>query len=1037
MCGICGAVGNVDEQRLWTMTNTMVHRGPDGAGVRCFEARGGDRAGLGHRRLCIIDPTPRGAQPMSYANERYWITYNGEIYNYRELRSELEAAGYPFHSDCDTEVVLALFAHEGSAMLRRLNGIFTLGIWDTQRRELFLARDRLGVKPLYYCNPAGDFSFASEVKALIAGGVKPRLSHTAVADFLTFLWVPDPDTMFEGVYKLPPGHCATYSDGRLAITQYWDLTFRVKYGRTAEEWAAEVRTSIRSAVRRQRVADVPLGSFLSGGIDSSAIVAELSKVSSPVTTYTVGFSSTDLGYEIVPDDLPYARQIAKQFGADYHERVLEANVVDLLPKLVWHMDEPVADPAAITTYLICAEAREDLTVILSGMGGDEVFAGYPRYLAARLAHGFDLLPAPARASVRDLTERNIGIGRAGRMRGPRRNIRKLVHGLDQDFHDRYLTYCSYYRAEELARLLHPDLARAIASHDPFARHRAHLHRVADQHWLNQLLYLDAKTFLPCLNLTYTDKMSMAASAEVRVPLLDDELISLAAAIPPDLKLRRLQRKYIFKRSMVDVLPRSVISRPKAGFGAPVRSWLIGELAPLADELLAPAAVRSRGLLYPAEVGRIVDENKRGVEDNALRVWAMLHLELWQRAFIDGRTGHHGLSPASAPPAQVVGELQEARSARRPSSRTAPRAMTSLVVVGPTPPPVHGVSAMTGELVTALRQLDLLADHVNTHDPRPHATIGRLDARNAWLALKHASALSLSLRRHRDAAVYVPISQASLGFLRDAVLVALAKAHGRSVYLHLHGADFGRFYSQSHATMREIIRRTLGNAEQLWLLTPSIAGTFDGLLPQERIRTLANVVPAAPALAERNRNDAPSRLRLLYLGNMWAGKTCLDLLAALTRLGPVSAGWETHIAGAIAPELAGRVEAQVIALRATGATVQTLGFIDHGQKWREFSSADLFVYPTEFDGQPLVLLEAMAAGLPIISSRHGGIPDTIRDGVEGLLVAPGDVEGLATALLSLANDPGRRKALGSRALHRYERCHQPVRLLQDLPALLSA
>jgi len=634
MCGIAGFVGRADERLISAMTSTLAHRGPDGEGTRVFLGNdSGPPAALGHRRLAIIDPSPRGAQPMSYANARYWVTYNGELYNFRELRIALERDGARFESDSDTEVLLAMYARHGERMLDHMNGIFALAIWDTVRSELFIARDRLGVKPLYYAESDDVFYFASEVKALLPAIGGRRLRHDALADYLTFLWVPDPDTIFEGVWKLPAGHCGVFADGRLRIRQYWDVTFEPEEG-PEEHWARELRQTVQESVRRQMVSDVPLGSFLSGGIDSSAIVAEASAMVPRLTTYTVGFAAEDLPYEIAPDDVRYAREVGRLFGVDYHESTLSADLVELLPKLVWHLDEPIADPACITTYLICSAARENLVVILSGMGGDEVFAGYYRHLAAKIGRLADRVPTGVRSGFRHLVDEHVGLGAPGRLRRPRRNLRKLAQGIDADPVERYLTYCSYYRPDELRRVLAPDVRAELGDHDPFRHHRAYFDHTANEHWLNRLLYVDLKTFLPSLNLTYTDKMSMAASTEVRVPLLDDEVLALAGRIPPELKLRRFNRKHIFKKSMEPVLPRSVIRRPKAGFSAPIRSWLVGDLAPLLDEVLSPDAIRRRGLLDPDEVQRIrkLNDERRG--DYAFQLWAFLTLELWQQAFLD-------------------------------------------------------------------------------------------------------------------------------------------------------------------------------------------------------------------------------------------------------------------------------------------------------------------------------------------------------------------------------------------------------------------
>jgi asparagine synthase (glutamine-hydrolysing) len=616
------------------MTDSMAHRGPDGRGVKTFD--GEPPAGLGHRRLAIIDPTPAGAQPMGFG-DRWWITYNGELYNFRELRRELEQSGERFSTECDTEVLLRMFVVHGPRMLERLNGIFAFAIWDNADRRLFLARDRLGVKPLYYAEAAGCFAFASELRALLPLVGTPSLDETALADYLTFLWVPDPKTAFREIRKLPPGHFAWVDSDGMRVEQYWDLSFRPEE-RPEEEWRRSVAAAVEDGVRRQMISDVPLGSFLSGGLDSSAIVAAMSKQGRQVSTYTIGFSEADLKHEIVPDDVRYARGVGELLATEYHETILDPDVLDLLPKTVWHLEEPVADPAAVSTYLICREARRTGPVMLSGMGGDEVFAGYPRYLAYKLAGAFELIPRrPARA-LEHAVARIARPGKPGRLRGPRRNLWKFVRGLDLPPSDRYLAYSSYYSGAELAKLVTPELAHALGDYDPFATHRGYLERQQSADELSRLLYLDAKTFLSCLNLTYTDKMGMAASVEVRVPLLDDEVVNLASRIPSDLKIKRLRRKYIFKRSQEGTLPRDVIWRPKAGFGAPIRAWLERELAPLIDDLLSEETIRRRGLIDFGAVQRLRADNAEGRADNSLQLYALLTLELWHRMFLDRSWG---------------------------------------------------------------------------------------------------------------------------------------------------------------------------------------------------------------------------------------------------------------------------------------------------------------------------------------------------------------------------------------------------------------
>jgi asparagine synthase (glutamine-hydrolysing) len=629
VCGICGTVGRADEVELRQMARTMAHRGPDGEGVRAFPEAG---AGLGHRRLAIIDPTPAGAQPMGFAN-RWWITYNGELYNFRELRAELEARGERFSTNCDTEVLLRMFAVHGPAMLRRLNGIFAFAIWDDQERRMFLARDRLGVKPLYFFRRDGLFAFASEIRALLPLLGTAELDHNGIADYLTLLWVPDPRTAFRRVEKLPPGHFAWAGEDGVEVTSYWDLRFDPEQ-RSEQDWSEQLREVVSRSVRRQLVSDVPLGSFLSGGVDSSAIVAEMASGADPVSTYTVAFASDDLRHEIVPDDAGYARRVAGLFGTDHHERVLSPDVLELLPKAVWHLEEPVGDPAAISTYLVCTEASQRMKVMLSGMGADELFAGYPRHLAYRLSRLGDLLPGPVRDALESGIGRLVRPGRPGRLRGPRRNLWKFMRAAGREPAERYLSFSSYYTTTELADVLAPQFAAEVDGHDPLSIHRSYLARDTGGDELSRLLYLDAKTFLPCLNLTYTDKMAMAASVEVRVPLIDDELVALAARIPSNLKLHGWRRKYVFKRSQEHALPRDILWRRKAGFGAPVRSWLERDLAPLLDDLLSADTLRARGLVDPAAVHKLRVDNAAGVADNSLQLYALLGLELWCRTFLD-------------------------------------------------------------------------------------------------------------------------------------------------------------------------------------------------------------------------------------------------------------------------------------------------------------------------------------------------------------------------------------------------------------------
>ena len=648
MCGIAGLISREPDARIGAMLRSIEHRGRDDEGVWTSAPLddAGRRVCLGHRRLAIIDTSAAGHQPMGYADGRVQVSFNGEIYNYRELRAELEARGHTFRTDTDTEVLLAAFAEWGTDCLARLNGIFAFALWDAPTRTLVLARDRLGVKPLYYAQPAGTngdggapaFVFASEIKAILASGLVGRaLNVEALNQYLTFLWTPDPHTVFQGVRKLPPGHVLTWRDGRADVREWWDVSFdEIEAGKSEAWWRERVLETLDRVVRMEMVADVPLGSFLSGGVDSSTIVALMRRHSGGqrVSTYTIGTAPADLRYDIIPDDARWARQVGQLFDTDYHEITLAPDVVELLPRLVYHMDEPVADPAVIASYLVSRAARETLTVLLSGVGGDEVFAGYPRQLAMRLASALDPVPRLLRRPVMRAVARTLPGGRPGRLTAPLRNAKKFATSAALAFEDRYLGFGTYFTDDMKQRLYTDDLRAATLGCDAYAEHRRHFARCRRAAPLNRLLYVDLKTFLPCLNLAYTDKTSMAATLEVRVPFLNHELVELAARMPPALKLRGLKRKYILKRAAEQLLPRAVVWRKKAGFGAPVRSWLRGALRPMVDDLLSAENVRRRGLFRPEEVQRIINANLSGREDYNLQVFQLLTLELWQRTFMD-------------------------------------------------------------------------------------------------------------------------------------------------------------------------------------------------------------------------------------------------------------------------------------------------------------------------------------------------------------------------------------------------------------------
>ncbi|HMH00807.1 MAG TPA: asparagine synthase (glutamine-hydrolyzing) [Terriglobales bacterium] len=645
MCGISGLVNCGNREALSRMTAVQAHRGPDDAGLWEHRFPDGGYVGLGSRRLAIIDLSPSGHMPMCNEDRTVWITYNGEIYNFAELRRELRSKGHTFASDTDTEVIIHLYEQEGPDCVKRLNGMFAFAICDLRSGSpiLFLARDHFGVKPFYYVHQGRRFAFASEIKALLeVPEVEAQLDPQSLHQYLTFLWVPDPQTMFRGIYKLPAGHYAILQDSRLNIIQYWDLSFPpadATYPRGEKELAEEVRQRFRQSVEGQMVSDVPVGAFLSAGLDSSSIVAMMSGATRrPVRTYTITFPPKYRVGENTLDDPDVPARLARQLGCENQRIVVEPDVADLLPRLVWHMDEPTADPAIITAYLVCREARKQATVLLSGVGGDELFAGYRKHSAHYWAQAYQKVPSSVRRMLEPALARIPSL-RGTAAKGSVRLAKKMLRSGSLPPAERFVMNCTYLDSEQKAAIYTPALWNQVSHSDPSVRHRASFGNVENADFLNQMLYLDTKIFMASLNLTYNDKMSMASSVEVRVPFLDRELAEFVAwNVPPHLKIKGFFRpttKYIFRRAMQDVLPDEVLKQPKAGFAAPVDYWLAHDLKEMVDDLLSESRVRERGLFCPQAVRKFVEEHRSGAQDWSMQIWQFLTLELWMQTFLDG------------------------------------------------------------------------------------------------------------------------------------------------------------------------------------------------------------------------------------------------------------------------------------------------------------------------------------------------------------------------------------------------------------------
>jgi asparagine synthase (glutamine-hydrolysing) len=626
MCGICGIVycdpeRHASARQLERMAGALWHRGPDDGGVWTE-----GNAGLGFRRLSIIDLSPAGHQPMGNEDGSVWIVFNGEIYNFQELRSELIAKGHSFRSRTDSETIVHLWEEAGEACVERLRGMFAFAIWDSRRRALFLARDREGKKPLFYAELPDRLLFGSEVKALLEDpDFRPEADLEALHHYLAFQSVPAPWSAFKGVRKLPPAHTLLYLDGRVTLRRYWKLSYRekrvVKDERDAQRLGDEVIERLREAVRIRLMSDVPLGAFLSGGIDSSLVVAMMAGLGSqPVKTFSIGFTNEEY------DELPYARSVAQRYGTDHHEFIVTPDAEAILPDLVWHYNEPFADSSAIPTYYVAKLAREHVTVALTGDGGDENFAGYPRYQfgASEVGSGASVLLRLLRQwmTMPGLVDARDPKATWGRLRAltPKRLLYylRITH-----FHEGYQgrLYTDSFRERVGPALTVDWMLRWLRASD-----------AADG--LDSLLDLDLALYLPDTLMTKVDVASMAHSLETRCPLLDQEFLEFAATIPANLKLKDGVGKHILKQAAAPYLPAEVIHRKKMGFGVPIDHWFRNELRGLVRDTLLSSRALERGYFRKAYVEEILRRHDNPGESWHYLIWNLLMLEMWHLMFID-------------------------------------------------------------------------------------------------------------------------------------------------------------------------------------------------------------------------------------------------------------------------------------------------------------------------------------------------------------------------------------------------------------------
>jgi asparagine synthase (glutamine-hydrolysing) len=622
MCGICGIFefyrrDPIPEAVVRRMNDTIVHRGPDDEGIYVWEG-----IGFGFRRLSIIDLSG-GHQPISNEDGRIWVMLNGEIYNYPELRQDLVSRGHQFRTRSDTESIVHLYEEYGEDCFRRLRGMFAIALWDSRERKLLLARDRVGKKPLFYARDDKRILFGSELKALLAANGMPRaIDKEALADYFAFGYVPAPKTIYKAVRKVLPGHYLVVSEKEFRETSYWDLSFADVEDRSEEEWAEILRHQICEATRVRLMSDVPLGAFLSGGVDSSSVVAMMTHLMKrPVTTCSIGFEDKEY------DEAGFARQIAQQFKSEHHEETVRPSAVEILDKLVWHYDEPFADSSAIPTYYVSKVARNHVTVALGGDGGDESFAGYRRYM---LDHYENRLRQRVPASVRSHVFGPLGKLYPALAWAPRIFRGKATfQSLARTPLEGYFNSISYFRPGEKQNLFTRDFSKNLGGYDSLEVLRYYYDRAGTDDLLSRIQYVDIKTYLPDDILAKVDRASMAVSLEVRAPLLDHRLLELAARMPSSLKLRGRTGKYIFKKAMSSALPDGILNRKKMGFAIPLGRWFRNELQDVAYSTLFDSA---DGILDPGFLKKIWNQHQRGHYDRSQHLWAVLMFRKWKASF---------------------------------------------------------------------------------------------------------------------------------------------------------------------------------------------------------------------------------------------------------------------------------------------------------------------------------------------------------------------------------------------------------------------
>ncbi|MBI4636027.1 MAG: asparagine synthase (glutamine-hydrolyzing) [Candidatus Rokubacteria bacterium] len=1005
MCGIAGYLGTPPPGLLPAMVRVLKHRGPDDEGVHVAPG-----VGLGMTRLAIID-LETGRQPMSSEDGSLAIVFNGEIYNFRQLRAELESRGRRFRTRSDTEVILGAYAEWGDGCVEHLRGMFAFALWDGPRRRLLLARDRLGKKPLYYWRRDGFFLFASEPKALLCHpAVSRALDWEAFHHYLAFGYTPAERSIFAGIGKVPPASTAVLAEGAMTVHRYWSLPAGQPASpapRDAREGAARVRHALREAVRLRLESDVPLGVFLSGGVDSSAIVASMREVTGQrIATFSIGFGPTDPSY----DELPRARLVARRFATDHHEEVLEPRVADLLPAVVEAFDEPFADSSAIPTFVVAQATARHVKVVLSGIGGDETFGGYPRYLGVRVSEAYGRLPGWLRA-IPDALLSLVPESESSRNWGDW--ARRFVAAGGFPLPDRYIGWTRFFDERALARLVTGDVRHHWRQDvEALARETFAGHGHGDP--MDGAFRIDLGTYLPDDLLVMADRMSMAHSLELRAPFCDHRLIEESLAIPPSMKVPGSRLKGLLKTAFAEVLPPEILSRPKQGFMIPLGRWLRTDLRPMLDDLLSPSAVRARGLYDPAVVERLKQEHGSGARSHSDRLWTLMIGELWMRQYLD--TGSPwslgGLRPRAPLRVLMVSDVSPV-TAHGGAERVLWEEASGLAGLGHRVTILSRAPEVPAEATLEREGVRILHYPVDRRSSLRFFLGSILAARRAAAsALAEADVLHVHQPLSGYGALASPAGRRIPSLYSFHSPAALEYRWRRGMTAHHRGGWAGTL---GELALGRVERACLRRATRIHVLSDFSAGQLWTLhrVPRERIvkvpggADLLRFAPAPDRARVRAALGLPPDRPLLFTVRTLEARMGLDTLIramALVRQRVPGALLLLGGSGTLRPELEALAGSLGLADH-----VRFLGFVPEDDLPRYYQAADLFVLPTRaLEGFGLVTVEALACGTPVVGTSIGATPEILSPLSASLIfrgLAPEIIaEDLAGILDGMRRDP---------------------------------